>query len=599
MSQSLNLVVKNVKKTELSALEVTLVAMVLLFLLGGCSSVGEKLSDAGAPKLSLPKNTAGFKRDFYAGANLGSSMLDPDTGSMNTAYTGSQSATGSQIRFGYDLHNLLSLEVDSSILGTATVNQAGTAEVNYSSFSASAIMYGFNSAANRSRRTGWSGFGRLGVALNKRASNVAALDGNDTDLVYGLGVEYGFANRLAVRLEGASYGSDSAFAGLGLIYRFDGWKRLLPGRMVRVRGRDSALLLGAALPKVLDPDAKTAENGSAHSGGGSVRLLASALDHDADGILNDADKCAGTAARTTVNKSGCGIFDGPLAGVEFENGSSGLSDKARESLDNFVVKLLAFPEVRVAIEGHTDNKGPADINSKVAQSRADSVRRYLLKSGIPAMQLETRTAGETEAIADNSSEGGQQKNRRVDVVTLPNLSLEEYRESFEPTKQEEVAELSTGAGSNKKASNTSSLKIAEDEPMLAAGKPGIDLLPGVVSVPGLNIGGVLRDVGFENGSATLTKASVKGLQVIADELKRFPETRIAIVAHTNTEKSAQGNLALTLRQAKAVTRQLSRLGVNRRRMKALGFGDTLPLMQNLSERHQKVNRRIELRLVED
>jgi OOP family OmpA-OmpF porin len=70
---------------------------------------------------------------------------------------------------------------------------------------------------------------------------------------------------------------------------------------------------------------------------------------------------------------------------------------------------------KVIITGHTDNKGTAAYNKKLSLRRAQSVRDYLVSLGVDPGKLEVRGEGLAKPIADNSTEEGRAKNRRVEI----------------------------------------------------------------------------------------------------------------------------------------------------------------------------------------
>jgi outer membrane protein OmpA-like peptidoglycan-associated protein len=85
-------------------------------------------------------------------------------------------------------------------------------------------------------------------------------------------------------------------------------------------------------------------------------------------------------------------------------------------LDDVAKLLLENPDIKVRIEGHTDNVGRDDLNLRLSQARADSVMKYLIKKGVTPERLEAKGYGETMPIADNSTPEGRAKNRRVEFV---------------------------------------------------------------------------------------------------------------------------------------------------------------------------------------
>ena len=73
---------------------------------------------------------------------------------------------------------------------------------------------------------------------------------------------------------------------------------------------------------------------------------------------------------------------------------------------------------RLEIAGHTDSVGDATVNMKLSQRRADAVRKYLVRSGVPAERVEAHGYGETQPIADSSTDDGRQTNRRIEFRVL-------------------------------------------------------------------------------------------------------------------------------------------------------------------------------------
>ena len=101
--------------------------------------------------------------------------------------------------------------------------------------------------------------------------------------------------------------------------------------------------------------------------------------------------------------------------ISFDTGSAAIKPQLRSVLDPFANSLRDDPSARVAIIGHTDNTGSDAINNPLSVDRARSVRDYLTTRGISGARVETAGRGEREPVADNSSEAGRAKNRRVEI----------------------------------------------------------------------------------------------------------------------------------------------------------------------------------------
>lgn len=107
-----------------------------------------------------------------------------------------------------------------------------------------------------------------------------------------------------------------------------------------------------------------------------------------------------------------------LSGVNFETNKATLKPIAREKLSKLSGVLLGFPgEYKLEIEGHTDSTGSDVYNQKLSQSRAESVRNFLMEQGIPVERIpSTQGFGRTKPIAPNDTRANREKNRRVDIV---------------------------------------------------------------------------------------------------------------------------------------------------------------------------------------
>ena len=101
--------------------------------------------------------------------------------------------------------------------------------------------------------------------------------------------------------------------------------------------------------------------------------------------------------------------------VSFSTGSATIKPELRAVLDPFAESLKNDPNVRLSIVGHTDNTGSDAINNPLSLERAHSVRDYLSTRGVAANRIETAGHGEREPVADNSTEAGRAKNRRVEL----------------------------------------------------------------------------------------------------------------------------------------------------------------------------------------
>ena len=174
-------------------------------------------------------------------------------------------------------------------------------------------------------------------------------------------------------------------------------------------------------------------------------------DSDGDGVTDDKDKCPNTPPGRKVNADGCeldtdgdGLVDGDdkcptvyaktadgcpppaaaaatprtltLENVNFDYDKSTLRPDAAATLDEAAATLKEWGNVQVEVAGHTDSKGSDAYNMHLSTHRANAVRDYLIGKGIEASRLTAKGYGESQPVADNSTEEGRFKNRRVELV---------------------------------------------------------------------------------------------------------------------------------------------------------------------------------------
>lgn len=143
------------------------------------------------------------------------------------------------------------------------------------------------------------------------------------------------------------------------------------------------------------------------------------LDNDGDGVLDALDKCPNVVG--VAENSGCPkteeIKRGKLvlSGVAFESGKAILTPNSYTILDQVYESLAEWTNVKLEIQGHTDNQGSDQVNLRLSQERAETVMNYLIRKGISSSRLNAIGLGESAPIADNRTAAGRALNRRVEL----------------------------------------------------------------------------------------------------------------------------------------------------------------------------------------
>jgi outer membrane protein OmpA-like peptidoglycan-associated protein len=104
--------------------------------------------------------------------------------------------------------------------------------------------------------------------------------------------------------------------------------------------------------------------------------------------------------------------------VLFASGKSTVLPGAQEKL-NAVANALKDQDRMIVVEGHTDSQGSDASNVTLSQSRAQTVRDYLVEHGVPANRIQSKGIGEARPVADNASAEGRANNRRVEIIVAP------------------------------------------------------------------------------------------------------------------------------------------------------------------------------------
>ncbi len=156
------------------------------------------------------------------------------------------------------------------------------------------------------------------------------------------------------------------------------------------------------------------------------------LDNDGDGIVDTADKCPLEPETVNQNEDEDGCPDPARAlavvtstGVEisdkiyFDLNRAKLQPRSYAVLDAVASVLIDAGDLRVRVEGHTDDQGEAKMNASLSQKRSEAVRTYLIKKGVDRKRLEAKGFGFSRPLVEGIDEASRSQNRRVEFVIIP------------------------------------------------------------------------------------------------------------------------------------------------------------------------------------
>ena len=151
-------------------------------------------------------------------------------------------------------------------------------------------------------------------------------------------------------------------------------------------------------------------------------------DTDGDGIIDPRDQCVQEPETKNGFQDADGCPDelpkelkkytGVIKGIYFDLDKDTIKPRSFPILDRAVAVLKDFDDTRVEISGHTDSTGSLEHNIDLSRRRAASVKRYLVEHGVDAARIETIGYGPDKPIADNKTNKGRAKNRRIEFRLL-------------------------------------------------------------------------------------------------------------------------------------------------------------------------------------
>ncbi|HML79246.1 OmpA family protein [Geobacter sulfurreducens] len=226
--------------------------------------------------------------------------------------------------------------------------------------------------------------------------------------------------------------------------------------------------------------------------------------------------------------------------MEFDIDKANVRPQYHDEVKRVADFLKEYPSTTAVIEGHTDNVGDDAYNMRLSQRRAESVVNYLVDNfGIDRARLSARGFGKTRPIADNSTEAGKQRNRRIEAI----------------------------------------IDCALEDPKVIAALP--DRLC------------IALKVQFDTDKWDIKPQYRGEIAKVGDFMTRNPTTTAIIEGHTDRVGTADHNMKLSLRRAEAVVNYLvEHFGIERSRLSAKGYGFSRPIAYNSTAEGRALNRRI-------
>jgi OmpA-OmpF porin, OOP family len=230
---------------------------------------------------------------------------------------------------------------------------------------------------------------------------------------------------------------------------------------------------------------------------------------------------------------------------EFDICSAEIRTEYQDQMTRAGKFMQQYPDTTAVIEGHTDNLPITGTickykdNMALSQARAESAVNYLVeKFSIDRSRLTAKGYGDTRPIANNATNEGRQKNRRIEAIIDCAILPQEI-------------------------------------------KPEEHLC-------------MTLQVGFDSGKSDVKARYSDEIAKLADYMKKYPTTSAIIEGHTDNVGSAEVNMKLSQQRAESVVTYLvDKFGIDRTRLSAKGYGETRPIAYNSTPEGRQKNRRIE------
>ncbi len=225
--------------------------------------------------------------------------------------------------------------------------------------------------------------------------------------------------------------------------------------------------------------------------------------------------------------------------IEFDIEKAEIRSQYRDEVARVGDFMKKYPTTTAVIEGHTDEIGSDDYNLQLSRKRAESVVKYLEDNfGIEPSRLSSRGYGKTKPIADNTTDTGKQKNRRIDAIIDCAIDVKE---------------------------------LASPPERLC----------------------VTMKVEFATDSAEIRPLYYDEVKKVGEYMLKYPTTTAVIEGHTDNVGSREYNMKLSRQRAESVVNYLvEKIGIERSRLSAKGYGPTRRISYNSTPEGRQKNRRI-------
>jgi len=284
--------------------------------------------------------------------------------------------------------------------------------------------------------------------------------------------------------------------------------------------------------------------------------------------------------------------------------NSVLSEDAYVELNRFVSILKNNPQVKIEIGGHANSLASATDNLKLSEQRAMAVKNYFESQGLHPMRMLTLGNGSVKPYSGPkiNIKPGIDINDRISFHILQTdwfpPQLNDKDEDGVIDDEDECPEEAGTAETKGCPDNDGDgiINVEDDCPNVA----GVDENNGCPELAE-NVKEILNEalvgIEFESGRDIIKPSSYVILDKVVDVLNEYPDYKLKISGHTDSQGRDENNLILSHQRAEAAKNYLAEKGIDATRLDAVGYGETKPLADNGTREGRRKNRRVEFTVI--
>jgi len=359
---------------------------------------------------------------WYIGIGGSGTFLQPNPEDNTLDITESQ-GVGGNVFFGVDLDDRSSAQLTFYSLGEAEIDNSET--LPYQAVDGSILYRIYDSKDGRISRSAVSLalYGRFALGFINRDTDIELE--NDAAVYFGAGggAELFLTRNLSLRAEALYHDRDAASASFQLVARFGG-RGAGPVPRVPRPEPPAPPVTASPLPNVpavpQAPAVAPAPQAPPSPPVAVVPAPSNFADADGDTVADNLDQCPGSTAGFPVRATGCALLDGVLSGIKFTPGTSQLIPGATNQLDFLANVLTRYPQARVELHAHADDRGTVRDQAILTRARLREIGTYLVQRGVRSNRLVLRSFGGTRPLYNNGTPQGRENNNRIEVLEKTN-----------------------------------------------------------------------------------------------------------------------------------------------------------------------------------